>query len=82
MFTCRKDLWLSSLELKTLRLQVDEYQTGTGGHTGLVRVPLDPDRGTEAGTGGRRDNQTDRRLTGSSVSGEFWLIGSHQLINS
>lgn len=78
MFTCRKDLWLSPQELKTLRLQVDENQTGTGGHTGLVRVPPDPVRGTEAGTGRQRDKRTDRRLTGSSVSGESWLIGSYQ----
>lgn len=71
MFTCRKDLWLSALELKTLRLQVDENQTGTGGHTRLVRVP--PDQ-TEAQRLGREDRGTNRQ-TGVSLDLRF-LVSS------
>lgn len=57
MFICRKDLWLSSLELKTLRLQVDENQTGTGGHTGLCFHLTR----TEAQRLGREDGGTNRQ---------------------
>lgn len=63
MFTCRKDLWLCSLELKTLRLQVDENQTGTGGHRGFHLTRSEAhrlgreDRGTNGQTGVSLDLQ-------------------------